>query len=241
MSGKVVDKATYLIGREGVRVGLGLYTPRKQLQRSAITDMDGKFIFTQLDDKEYIVKVDHEPEKDYVEIVLADDQNEPYAISTSEDQDVEGYFRFRKLPKDFNPMETIDLIDESGFQHHYYTMLAEEEPGVPYELHYIEFRTGSHHLPTAQNDELDQLARELQESPQIIIQIDGHTDNVGSDRHNVKLSLKRAEAVKDYLVSQGVAEDRIACKGYGSMHPIASNENERGRNMNRRVEFSIVP
>ncbi|MEQ9186849.1 MAG: hypothetical protein RLP15_03880, partial [Cryomorphaceae bacterium] len=88
MTGKVVDRETYLIGRKGVRVGL--YTPRKSLLRTAITDHSGMFVFTQLDQEEYVIKVDHDPGKDFVEVVLTDDLNIPYAMSNSNDQDSEG-------------------------------------------------------------------------------------------------------------------------------------------------------
>ena len=237
MTGKVVDRETFLIGKEGVRVGL--YTPRKALLRSAITDHSGAFLFTQLDEEEYIVKVDHKPDSDYVEMVLTDDKNEPYAMSNSNDQSADGYFRFRKLAKQSIDLETMEMADESGFKHHYYTMLSEEEPGVPYELHSIVFESGASDL-SRQNDELDQLARELTESPEIAIKIDGHTDNVGEVRANQSLSLKRAEAVKAYLVSKGVSSNRISCQGYGAVKPIASNATEKGRSLNRRVVFAIV-
>lgn len=168
-----------------------------------------------------------------------DDENEPYAMSNSDDQSADGYFRFRKLPKQSIDMETIEMMDESGFKHHYYTMLSEEEPGVPYELHSIVFESGASDL-SRQNDELDQLARELVESPEINIKIDGHTDNVGDLKQNQSLSLKRAEAVKAYLVAKGVPTKRIVCQGFGASKPIAANAIEKGRSVNRRVEFSIV-
>ncbi len=236
MIGKVVDRETYLMGREGVRVEL--YTPRKALLRTAITDQEGKFLFTQLEQEDYIVKVDHIPDEDYVEIVIADDQNRPYALSTSDDEDNEGYFRFRKLPMQEIDMEEVEAEDESSFQHHYYTMLTEEEPGVPYELHSLEFATSSSTLP-GEYDELDQLARELKDNPGIRIKIDGHTDSVGGEEGNKELSLQRAETVKAYLVKQGGSPSRITCEGIGSRKPIAENDTEHGRSINRRVEFSI--
>jgi len=98
MSGKVVDKETYLIGREGVKIGL--YTPKKAFVNSTITDFNGKFQFLDLDSSDYIVRVDHNPLDDYVEIVLTDDKNEPYAYSNSDKQNDEGYFRFSKLPEE---------------------------------------------------------------------------------------------------------------------------------------------
>ena len=72
------------------------------------------------------------------------------------------------------------------------------------------------------------------------LQIAGHTDNVGNDQVNLILSKKRAEAVRDYLVSKGVPADRIRTLFFGETQPIASNDTEEGRQKNRRVEMTIV-
>jgi len=69
----------------------------------------------------------------------------------------------------------------------------------------------------------------------------GHTDGVGSDAYNKKLSLARAEAVKTYMVSQGVSADKIRVEGKGKSNPIASNDTEEGRAKNRRVEITLIP
>ena len=67
----------------------------------------------------------------------------------------------------------------------------------------------------------------------------GHTDNSGSDDVNAPLSEKRASAVKDYLLSKGLAADRIETKGYGSSRPVADNGTADGRSHNRRVEIML--
>jgi OOP family OmpA-OmpF porin len=71
------------------------------------------------------------------------------------------------------------------------------------------------------------------------VRIEGHTDSVGSDRYNQLLSLRRAEAVRDYLVSQGVSDLRLSIAGYGESMPIDTNDTAEGRANNRRVEFVI--
>jgi OmpA-OmpF porin, OOP family len=72
------------------------------------------------------------------------------------------------------------------------------------------------------------------------IEIRGHTDFVGSDEYNVALSDARARAVKKYLVDHGVGALRITTRGMGKSHPIASNDNELGRRLNRRTEIIIT-
>lgn len=69
------------------------------------------------------------------------------------------------------------------------------------------------------------------------IEVAGHTDSRGSDAYNMKLSQRRAEAVRSYLVSKGIASDRLSAKGYGESQPIADNATDEGRFQNRRVEL----
>ncbi len=86
---------------------------------------------------------------------------------------------------------------------------------------------------------LNDLANNFKRYPEEIIDVEGHTDGVGSDESNQTLSERRAFAVKDYLVDQGVAANRINAVGYGKTRPKASNDNPEGRQMNRRVEIHI--
>lgn len=76
--------------------------------------------------------------------------------------------------------------------------------------------------------------------PNLVIEIGGHTDNVGDDASNQLLSQRRAEAVKQYLVKKGIKAERIQTKGYGESLPIADNVTEEGRQKNRRTEVRIV-
>lgn len=70
------------------------------------------------------------------------------------------------------------------------------------------------------------------------IEVAGHTDSMGSDAYNMKLSQRRAEAVRNFLISRGVAADRLTAKGYGESQPVADNATEEGRFKNRRVELA---
>jgi len=104
----------------------------------------------------------------------------------------------------------------------------------------IRFGFGSIFLDPASVSALNEVANLLKENAEIILEVGGHTDNQGPARLNQKISLDRAEAVKAYLVSRGVPASRLITKGYGKIHPIASNRDAAGRARNRRVEFKVV-
>lgn len=87
--------------------------------------------------------------------------------------------------------------------------------------------------------ELNKLISYLKNNPSISIEISGHTDNVGNETNNVKLSTARAKAVADYLVNKGISRTRIISKGYGSSRPVVPNDTEQNRQKNRRVEFIL--
>jgi len=84
---------------------------------------------------------------------------------------------------------------------------------------------------------LDEVASILEKNPEMEVEVQGHTDNTGSAKYNQWLSEKRAQRVKDYLVSKGIEPSRLAAKGYGLTQPVASNATEEGRAQNRRVEL----
>lgn len=89
-------------------------------------------------------------------------------------------------------------------------------------------------------EELNKLVELLTILPTVKIEISGHTDNKGSEAYNVKLSEDRSKAVVEYLVAAGISADRLSYKGYGFSQPIASNETDAGRQLNRRTEFKII-
>lgn len=90
-------------------------------------------------------------------------------------------------------------------------------------------------------DELNKLERLLNENPDMMVEIAGHTDNIGSAVYNKQLSQRRATAVVDYVVQKGISKARIVAKGYGEEKPMASNDDEQaGRELNRRVEFKVL-
>lgn len=101
------------------------------------------------------------------------------------------------------------------------------------------FEINSYKLNQNHYAELDSLGKFLQSHPTLIVEISGHTDNTGSERHNVALSARRAEVVAEYLVDEGAWFDKIYFEGFGSSNPIADNATPEGRSKNRRVEILI--
>jgi len=94
-------------------------------------------------------------------------------------------------------------------------------------------------LPKSKSD-LDNLVEFLTMNKTVRVEIGGHTDNTGSEAHNQTLSENRAKAVHDYLLRAGVAASRLTYKGYGPSQPVAGNETDEGRQLNRRTDFKIV-
>mgnify|MGYP001100420348 CR=1 FL=1 len=88
---------------------------------------------------------------------------------------------------------------------------------------------------------LNNIAATLREYNQTIVEVSGHTDSIGSDAVNQRLSEQRAQAVGNYLVGQGVQRERLEIVGFGKRYPVADNSTEEGRAKNRRVEIRIVP
>ncbi|MDT7942616.1 MAG: OmpA family protein [Bacteroidota bacterium] len=88
--------------------------------------------------------------------------------------------------------------------------------------------------------ELDRVYTILTENPRMKVRIAGHTDNIGSEEYNQRLSEARAKAVYDYLISRGISADRLSYIGYGESRPIDTNETSEGRQNNRRVELEII-
>ncbi|SEG06980.1 OmpA family protein [Algoriphagus boritolerans] len=95
-------------------------------------------------------------------------------------------------------------------------------------------------LNTMAKTNLDSLAKTLNKYPETEIVIDGHTDDTGAEKYNMKLSLERANTVQDYLQNKGVNNSRIVTRGFGESLPKSDNMTDAGRSENRRVEIGIV-
>ncbi len=151
-----------------------------------------------------------------------------YSVSTTS----EGFFFYSEnfeIPKDTSYAEiTMNIA------------LEPIEKGTKVVLNNIFFESGRAELKPISYVELNKAVDLLQKNPTMVIEIGGHTDNLGSDELNLKLSQSRADAVRDYMILAGIEEARIQSKGYGESTPIEDNTTEEGRAANRRTEFEIV-
>lgn len=107
------------------------------------------------------------------------------------------------------------------------------------QLQDITFETGKADLKPESNEELDRLVSLLEGNKTIKVEISAHTDDVGNDDANLKLSEKRAKTVVDYLTFKGIKADRMTAKGYGETQPLVANDTDENKAKNRRVQFKI--
>ena len=114
------------------------------------------------------------------------------------------------------------------------------EIGDRFRLNQIYFEFNSSELLTISYIQLDSLYNILEEKPSVRIEIRGHTDNIGNEGYNKKLSVERAASVYNYLLDKGIPKTRMKYRGFGPNVPVADNSTEEGRELNRRVEIFIV-
>ena len=137
-------------------------------------------------------------------------------------------------------MERLDIRTFEMKQLEMNFKLQPIEIGATVNLKNVLFQQSTANLLTESSDELNMVADFMKANPKIEIELSGHTDNRGLSSHNVRLSKERVDKVKEYLVSRGIESKRINGKGYGGIKPIADNDAEETRKLNRRVEFTIV-
>ncbi|MFT4968718.1 MAG: outer membrane protein OmpA-like peptidoglycan-associated protein [Chitinophagales bacterium] len=163
------------------------------------------------------------------------DIEKEYLIEVTKD----GYFK-RSIP-----VLTSGIPDEKEFLD-VTALLSAIEVGKSYELANILYDFGKSSLRDESKVVLDELIALLQENPSIIIELGSHTDAIGSDVSNLKLSQARAQSCVNHMISKGISKDRVSAKGYGESSPVAPNENEdgsdneEGRQKNRRTEFKVL-
>jgi outer membrane protein OmpA-like peptidoglycan-associated protein len=159
-----------------------------------------------------------------------------YALNVSKD-------KYLFYSENFNLVETATFDKPFLLNIDLQPIAAEPDANAPSSkpiaLRNVFFETGSAALRSESSAELDRLAALLADAPALRIQINGHTDNVGDDASNQKLSEARAKAVQDYLLNKGIAAERLKFKGFGESQPVESNDTPEGRGRNRRTEFVV--
>lgn len=121
-----------------------------------------------------------------------------------------------------------------------YQLTIKFEPEKVFTLKDVYFETGKATLTVSSFPALNDLVGALKTNLSMVIEIAGHTDNIGSPETNKKLSEDRANSVKQYLISKGISASRLTAKGYGDTQPVADNDTDLGRKQNRRTEVRII-
>ncbi|HEY1165079.1 MAG TPA: OmpA family protein, partial [Chitinophaga sp.] len=129
-----------------------------------------------------------------------------------------------------------ELMEGTAIKETYAQEITHEVSSKSYE---IQFETGSSVIKPASYSTLDEILKSAVVAEGLKLGVYGHTDNVGNDEANVKLSNERAAAVKSYLVSKGLTNERLESKGYGASKPVADNTTAEGRARNRRVQIVL--
>ncbi|MFQ3575951.1 MAG: OmpA family protein [Cytophagales bacterium] len=173
-----------------------------------------------------------------VSIVESDEMNGSYVLVLTEGSEYAIYvsadeYLFKSLtfnytnPKEFDPM-TLDVF------------LEKAKHGSHIVLNNIFFDSGKFEINEKSIPELEKVKKFLTQNPKLIVEISGHTDNIGKFEDNKKLSELRAKSVVEYLVKTGIPSERLKYVGFADKQPISDNSEEQGRQMNRRIEFKIL-
>jgi OmpA-OmpF porin, OOP family len=156
--------------------------------------------------------------------------NKNYSIRASAD-------KFFAISENLN----LDSLVKAGYKEiHKDLYLVPIEVGQVFRLNNVFFDFDKYDLRPESFVELDRVVGFLKEYPKVEIEMSAHTDSRGSDAYNITLSDNRAKSVREYILSKGIDPARISSKGYGETKPVASNDTDDGRQLNRRVEFMIV-
>lgn len=150
------------------------------------------------------------------------------------------HLRFLSLTSDKEGHSERFEINFDPEQRYSLVMTYDESIQKEFVLKGVHFDTGTATLKKSSFSKLKPLIEYMKLKPNIYVELSGHTDNQGDPEQNLNLSEARAEAVRQYLISQGIKASRIASTGYGDQKPIASNKTPEGRQKNRRTEVRIV-
>ncbi len=236
------NKAYYASDKKDGFGGLDLYyfDLPAHLRPSPVTYFKGKvfdaqderplaamFELTDLETQQVIVKSTSDPHTGEFVVCIPTDKH--YAFTAINDK----YLFYSETIELKGVSSQIEPIEKD-------IPLKRIEVGESIVLENIFFDTDKSDLKKESLMELNRIVKLLRENPQMHVEIGGHTDNVGSQEYNIKLSTNRAKAVYDYLIKADIASTRLSFRGYGFEKPIATNDTEDGRAKNRRTELTII-
>ena len=177
------------------------------------------------------------------EIAIAAQQGEQHLYKGAANEEglfishlLEGQYRVSINRVGFLPLDTMVAFEQDTLQF----SLMPIKQGIKVKIDHLYFATNKTIILPESEGALNALANFLKENPTVSICIIGHTDNVGSDADNMRLSLGRSQAVRNDLITRGVDASRLEAIGKGETMPVATNDTEEGRAQNRRVEFEIT-
>ncbi len=184
-----------------------------------------------------VIRYEHLPEGKELGTALSDSATGAYQLALS------GGLRYgvRAERPGYLPVnENLDLTALKRYSEEERDLtLVPVEKGQTVRLNNIFFEFDRAELTPDSRAELDRLVAFLRSRPEIRIEVSGHTDNVGADDYNLRLSQQRAQAVVDFLIAARIEPARLSAKGYGKARPVDTNDTDAGRQKNRRVEFTI--
>ncbi|MFH1005254.1 MAG: DUF5723 family protein [Bacteroidota bacterium] len=204
---------------------LHLIDEKGNISTTVVIDEKGMFRFTHLPPDENV-----RLQLESYDVLIVNELN--VAVGTlvrTARRGIDGYFHFDKLSSNADKLSDIQI-----------KLKKEEALAVMDAMENLEFDFGKEAIRTTSYSGLDKLVELMKKNLNWRLKLSGHTDNVASMKYNMTLSKKRVEAVKKYLVSKGITEDKIVLKWYGPTKPIAANNTEEGKQKNRRVEFLII-
>ncbi|RLC50885.1 MAG: OmpA family protein, partial [Candidatus Cloacimonadota bacterium] len=188
-----------------------------------------------------------DPDNDKDGILDVDDKcpNDPEDVDNFEDEDgcpdpdndQDGILDVDDACPD-DPETINDYEDEDGCPDTVPEVIFKKE--APIVLEGVNFEFNSAELTAGAKEVLMKVVRTLKDYPEMTLLIKGHTDNIGSDAYNLKLSQRRADSVRQFLIDNGIDPSRLESVGYGETQPIATNDTPEGRAKNRRIEFYRV-
>lgn len=231
-------KYEYLPPEKNDEVTLLIVDDEGNILRTGYRDAKGKFVFENLPtDKEYLFRIDGQDVElgDQLDVLIKNADG-TYMMTIKKEESKPG-FNFQFLPNNSKySLATVEYSDEGSL-----VLLSDEEKEIVKEaFDHLEFTEGSAVIRHKSLSDLDKLGDMLKENESWKLVLSGHTDDTGSEMHNLALSKRRAEAVKRRLVEDGIDAERIIVKYHGESQPIADNSTEEGRQKNRRVEMEIV-